>query len=93
MYYIYILKSLINGKLYKGYTRDINKRILGYNQGRVKSIKSGFRWKLIYYEGFINKTDALREEIFLKSDKGKDRPKYLLKNSTEECQSGLMGRS
>ena len=88
MHYVYILKSQKNGKLYKGCTDDIKKRIAKHNQGKVRSTKLSRPWKLIYYEGFINKTDALREELFLESGKGKERLKYLLKNTLEEWQSG-----
>jgi len=53
------------------------KRFTEHNQGKVTSTKSGCPWNIIYYEAFTNKTDALREELFLKSGKGKERIKYL----------------
>ena len=77
MYYVYILKSQITGKLYKGSCQDLKIRVKYHNAGKVKSTKSGKPWKLIYYEAFENKTDALREELFLKSGKGYERVKYL----------------
>ena len=40
--------------------------------------RSNGPWKLVYYEAFLNKEDARREELFLKSGKGKERIKYLL---------------
>lgn len=43
---------------------------------------------LVYYEAFLSKSDALREEKFLKSGKGKERVKYLFKDNMEECRSG-----
>ena len=88
MNYVYILISKKNSKLYKGVTSDIKKRIYEHNQGKVKTTKSGIPWVLVYYEGFYNKTDALREEIFLKSGKGRERIQYLLKHTMEEWQSG-----
>ena len=78
MYYVYILKSLKNKKLYKGSTGNLKERMLEHNHGKVRSTKSALPWELIYYEAFSNKTDALREEKFLKSGKGKERVKYLL---------------
>ena len=78
MYYVYILKSLKNKKLYKGSTENLKERILEHNHGKVRSTKSALPWELIYYEAFGNKIDALREEKFLKSGKGKERIKYLL---------------
>jgi hypothetical protein len=37
-------------------------------------------WRLVYYEAFLSKTDARREELFLKSGKGRERIKYLLQD-------------
>lgn len=80
MYYVYIIYSKKLDKIYKGSTNDLRKRIKEHNNNKVKSTKSGRLWKLIYYEAFINKTDSLIEEKFLKSGKGKERIKHLLKN-------------
>jgi predicted GIY-YIG superfamily endonuclease len=33
---------------------------------------------LVFYEAFVQKADATREEKFLKTDKGRERRKYLL---------------
>ena len=84
MYYVYILQSSKNGKLYKGCTEDVKQRVQEHNRGETKSTRAGIPWKLIYYEGFLNKTDALREEKFLKSGKGRERIKYLLKRTFEK---------
>lgn len=80
MFYIYIIHSQKLNKIYKGFSTDLKTRISHHNNGKVKSTKSGKPWKLIYYEAFIEKTDALREEIFLKSGKGRERIKYLLED-------------
>ena len=81
MYYVYILYSSKNKKLYKGSTKDLKRRLGEHNRGPVTSTKSGSPWKLIYYGAFVSKTDALREELFLKSGKGKERIKYLLEHT------------
>lgn len=78
MYYVYILKSKKNKKLYKGFTNDLKRRIKEHNCGKSIFTRNNGPWKLIYYEGFISKEDARREELFLKSGKGKERIKYLL---------------
>lgn len=77
MHYVYILRSLKSKRLYKGSCQYLRERISNHNNGKVKSTKVGKPWKLIYYEAFENKTDALREEKFLKSGKGRERIKYL----------------
>ncbi len=80
MNYVYILQSDSNGKLYKGQTTDLKRRLQEHNSGNSKFTSLNGPWKLIYYEAFLNKQDALEEERFLKSGKGKERIKYILKN-------------
>ena len=78
MYYVYVLKSQTTGKIYKGLTEDLKRRLLEHNSGKSNFTKSGKPWKLVYYEAFTSKKDARREELFLKSGKGKERIKNLL---------------
>lgn len=77
MYYVYILKSKKNNKLYKGLTTDLKRRFREHNAGNSKFTGDNRPWELLYYEAFINKDDAIREEKFLKSGKGRERIKYL----------------
>lgn len=79
MYYVYIIKSEKIGKLYVGSTEDLRKRALEHNMGKVVSTKTSYPWKMIYYEAFMSKNDARREELFLKTGKGRERIKWLLK--------------
>jgi len=78
MYYVYILKSLVSKRRYKGSCMDLKERVKNHNNGKVTSTKSGRPWELIYYEAFVRKDDALREEKFLKTGKGRERIKYLI---------------
>jgi len=78
MFYVYILKSEKNGKLYKGFTSDLRRRIKEHNAKGPAFTKNNGPWKLIYYEAFVSERDARREEKFLKSGKGRERIKYLL---------------
>ena len=79
MYYVYILKSEKTGKMYVGSSEDLRKRISEHNMGKVISTKPFRPWKIIYYEAFTSKNDARREELFLKTGKGRERIKWLLK--------------
>jgi putative endonuclease len=78
MYYVYILKSNLTTDLYKGSCKDLRKRLECHNSGKVKATQKYKPWQLIYYEAFGKKGDALREERFLKSGKGRERIKHLL---------------
>jgi len=80
MFYVYILKSKKNNKLYKGFTGNLRRRISEHNSGNSEFTKNNKPWELIYYEAFANEKDARREEIFLKSGKGRERIKYLFEN-------------
>ena len=77
MFYVYILKSKKNGKLYKGYTNDLKRRLKEHKVGKSVFTKQNGPWELIYYEAFEKKEDARREEEFLKSGKGRERIKWL----------------
>ena len=80
MYYVYVLKSLKNGKLYKGFTEDLKRRLREHNSGNSTFSRNNRPWELIYYEAFRLKENAKNEEKFLKSGKGRERLKYLLNN-------------
>ena len=79
MYYVYVLQNAL-GQLYKGSTANLKQRIISHNEGKVKSTKTTRLWKLIYYEAFLSKRAARKEELFLKSGKGRERLKYLLED-------------
>ena len=66
-YYVYILKSLRNGSLYIGYTSDLKKRIKEHNKGVNLATKPFISYKLIFYEGFLNRIDAKNREEYFKS--------------------------
>jgi len=70
MHYLYIL-LLNNEKLYTGTTDNLRRRILEHTSGKVASTKNKRPVKLIHYEGYILKSDALRREKYLKTTEGK----------------------
>ena len=70
MYYVYFL-NLNNGCIYKGYTLDLERRYKEHQNGKVKSTKNRRPLKLIGYEVYLFKTDALRRERYLKTTEGR----------------------
>lgn len=50
-----------------------------HNNGKSFFTKSRGPWKLIFYEAYLNKYDALRREKYLKSSKGKTTVQTMLK--------------
>ncbi len=66
MFFMYILKSLKDGKLYIGSTNDIRRRFKEHNSGIVQSTKSRMPLKLVYFEGYTVEEEARHRESNLK---------------------------
>ena len=66
------LKSLVNGRMYTGFTEDIEERLNYHNSGKVRSTKAYKPYSLVYTEAFSDKTEARKRENFLKSGKGRE---------------------
>jgi len=79
MEYVYILKSQKDGKMYTGWTNDLRKRFSTHNQGLSKSTKYRVPLDLIYYEACIDRQDARKREVYLKTAWGKRYIKNRLK--------------
>ncbi|MBI2012777.1 GIY-YIG nuclease family protein [Candidatus Curtissbacteria bacterium] len=79
MYYVYILQSENAGRLYIGFTDDINRRPKEHNEGKSLATKPFRPYKLIYYEAFLGIKDAKAREKFLKSGWGRRSIKKMLK--------------
>ena len=71
MYYVYILKSKKNKRIYTGSTSNLRKRFKEHNDGKSNWTKKGIPWKLVYYEACIDEEDARSRELYLKSGMGK----------------------
>lgn len=77
-YYVYILRSKKDNKLYIGKTTNLIRRFKNHNQGRVKSTKARLPLILIYYEAYSDKTKCSKQELFYKSGIGRETLKYKL---------------
>lgn len=78
MYFVYVLESRDDTSWYIGFTANIKKRVQDHNSGNgcITTAKKSGGWKLIYFECYANKQDALGREKFLKGGSGR---KYLHK--------------
>jgi len=70
-YYVYVLKSGKDKKLYTGYTNNLKLRFEQHQKGKVESTKDRRPFKLIYYEACLNQQDATHREKYLKTYHGK----------------------
>jgi putative endonuclease len=84
-HYDYLLKCQTDKSWYIGYSDDLKQRVKDHQSGhgcRTTSMKKD--WKLIYYESYLNKADALGREKFLKGGSGRKYLRKQLKNYFEE---------
>lgn len=70
MFYVYFL-YLINGDIYKGFCADLKIRMNEHGLGKVESTRNYRPVKMIGYEAYALKTDAMRREKFLKTTEGR----------------------
>ena len=66
MHYVYVLCSTNKHWIYIGCTDDLKARYQRHEKGEVFSTKPHRPLKLIYYESYLNKSDALAREYKLK---------------------------
>ena len=71
MHIVYVLKSVKDGNLYVGCTKNIDGRLKLHNSGRVRSTKSIRPFLLIYQEKYEDRYEAFRIERYYKTPKGK----------------------
>jgi len=78
MHYVYLL-LLKDKSFYTGRTDDLKFRFTEHEQGRVTSTKNKRPLKLIYYEGYIYKKDAVDRKLYLKTGDGRREIRKQLK--------------
>ena len=70
-YFVYLLVAHLknNKKIsYVGYTNNIKKRLNFHNSGKGAKFTRGKKWKLVYYEKYDSKSNAMKNEIKLKKN-------------------------
>ena len=66
MFYTYILECS-DGSLYTGYTNDLERRVRVHNMGKgAKYTRARLPCRLVYYETFLSKSEAMKREYFIK---------------------------
>jgi len=65
MYYTYVL-VMNNEQLYIGFAPNLKERIQKHKEGKVFTTKKYLSVKLVYYECYLSKKDALEREYQIK---------------------------
>ena len=88
MYYVYILLGERDGNFYIGNTNNLRIRFSQHCDGKVESTKNRRPLKLAYYEGYLSKEDAQRNEKYYKTTKGREDLRKKLKSILEKYRMG-----
>ena len=72
MYFVYIIRSKVDGRLYKGHTDRLQERIEEHNSGKTKSTKGYVPWVLVYFEKYSSRLDAIEREKYFKTGSGRE---------------------
>lgn len=83
-FYVYILFSFHDHRLYIGYTENLKKRLGNHFGGEVSATKLRRPLILMHYEALTNKKDAKAREKFLKSGFGRSQMKKALQNRLKD---------
>lgn len=71
MLYAYVIQSEGDKSFYKGHCQDLNLRIEQHNSGKTVSIKNKIPFKLVYFEKFETRTEAIKREKYFKTAAGR----------------------
>ena len=66
MHYIYVLQSQKDSYLYVGSTDNVERRLDEHNRGNMHSTKKHIPFKIVYYEAYLDRQDAIERENKLK---------------------------
>ncbi len=73
MYYTYIIYSDSHSVKYIGQTENLEKRIDEHNNGTLGGFtKNKGPWRLVYYESYNTRAEAMSREKYLKTGVGRD---------------------
>ncbi|MFA6260575.1 MAG: GIY-YIG nuclease family protein [Bacteroidia bacterium] len=80
-YAVYVLYSLKDRQFYIGYTADFERRMSEHSEGKSKSTAPRRPFVPIFCEYYYVKSDALRRELYFKTDAGKRVLRLMLYDS------------
>lgn len=72
MHFVYVIRSLKDGRFYVGITADVSRRLEEHNRGKTFSTKAYKPWLLVFTETYSNRLKAREREKFLKGGSGKE---------------------
>jgi putative endonuclease len=79
MFFVYILKSLKNGRYYTGSTSSVERRLLEHQLGQSDATKYLRPFELVWIESYGTRSEAMRREKYFKTGKGREERDRLIK--------------
>jgi putative endonuclease len=70
VFYVYVVRSLKDGRLYTGATGDLSRRLAEHNSGKTSSLRARRPVKLVYSEEYATRAEALARERYFKTPEG-----------------------
>jgi putative endonuclease len=71
-FFTYIIQSQVDHSFYIGHTHDLQQRLDFHNQGLSQYTSTKTPWKIVYFEQFETKGEAMKRERFLKKQRNRD---------------------
>ena len=71
MFYAYVLKSDNFDYYYKGHCQNLEQRLKEHNAGMATSLKPYIPLKIVYYEIFQTREEAIFKEKYFKTSPGR----------------------
>ena len=70
-YFVYLIGNDKRGKIttYVGYTNNLKRRLNLHNSSKGAKFTKGRNWKLMYYEKYHTKKEAMSREYYIKHNK------------------------
>ncbi len=90
MWFVYVIQNIVSDRVYIGITNDLKRRLKEHNSKGSRSYTQKYRqmWRLIYFEGYRSKKDAVDREKKLKQHGSSKKNLYKrIKNSFYDAKS------
>ena len=79
-FYVYILKSCMDGSYYIGQCHDLDKRMSTHADGLSKYTASKRPLRLVYFEACPSRSHAIKRENQIKAKKSRKHIEFLISN-------------
>jgi putative endonuclease len=75
---MYILYSEKTDQYYVGATNDLAQRLIWHNTDKNKFTSKGAPWRVVYFEEFASKSEAMKREREIKKKKSRKYIEWLI---------------